>query len=104
MGRMGTNTEGYITEISQDFENCKMWDFDWKDMQVLMVINALNSSDENEAHLAEKLTESYKSSILKKKSLGNATDPEDNIGILGGDKRKEASHVQLRKRKEKRKR
>ena len=28
MGRMGTNTEGNITEISQDFENCKMWNFD----------------------------------------------------------------------------
>ena len=67
MGRMGMNTEGYITEISQDFENCKMWDFDWKDMQVLMVINALSSSDEDEARLAKKLTESYYLSKVNKK-------------------------------------
>ena len=46
-----------------------MWDFDWKDMQVLMVINALNSSDEDEARLAEKLTESYNSSKVNKKVL-----------------------------------
>ena len=68
MGKNGANTEGYITEISKDFEDCKMWDFDWTDMQVLMVINSLNSSDENEACLAEKLTESILS-ILNKKVL-----------------------------------
>ena len=69
MGRMGTNTEGYIKEISQDFENCKMWEFDWKDIRVLMVINQLNSSDKEEARLAEKLMESYNMSKVNKKAL-----------------------------------
>ena len=69
MGRNRVNTEGYITEIAKDIKDCKMWDFKWTDMQVLMIINSLNSSDENEAHLAERLTETYNSSILNKKSL-----------------------------------
>ena len=46
-----------------------MWEFDWKDMRVLMVINALNLSDKEEACLAEKLTESYNSSKANKKVL-----------------------------------
>ena len=69
MGRNGANTEGYITEIAKDMEDCKMWDFKWTDMQVLMIINSLNSSDENEAQLAERLTETYNSSILNNKVL-----------------------------------
>ena len=58
MGWMGKNVEGYIDKISHSFQNCKMWEFDWKDMRVLMVINQLNSSDKEEAHLAEKLIKS----------------------------------------------
>ena len=69
MGWMGTNTEGYIDEISQNFENCKMWDFNWKDMRVLMVINQLNSSDKEEARLAERLMESYNALKADKKAL-----------------------------------
>ena len=69
MGRNGVNTEGYITEIGKDMEDCQMWDFKWTDMQVLMIINALNSSDKDEAQLAERLTETYNSSILNKKVL-----------------------------------
>ena len=67
MGWMGENTEGYIEEISQRFENCKMWDFNWKDMRVLMVINQLNSSDKEEACLAERLMESYNASKADKR-------------------------------------
>ena len=69
MGRNGANTEGYITEIAKDMEDCQMLDFKWTDMQVLMIINALNSSDKDEAQLAERLTETYNSSILNKKVL-----------------------------------
>ena len=45
MGRNGANTEGYITKITKEMEDCQMCDFKWTDMQVLMVINALDSSD-----------------------------------------------------------
>ena len=44
MGCIGKNVEGYIDKISHSFQNCNMWEFDWKDMRILMVINQLNSS------------------------------------------------------------
>ena len=49
MGKNGANTEGYITEIKKEREDCQMWNFKWTDMQVLMVINTLNSSNEDES-------------------------------------------------------
>ena len=68
-GLDGKNVEGYIDEISHSFQNCKMWEFNWKDMKVLMVINQLNSSNKEEAHLTEKLMESYNMSKVNKKAL-----------------------------------
>ena len=69
MGKNGANTEGYITEIKKEMEDCDMRNFKWTDMQVLMVIDTLNSSDEDESQLAEKLTEAYNSATLNKEIL-----------------------------------
>ena len=38
-------------------------------MPILIIINSLNSSDENEARLAERLTQIYNSSFLSNKEL-----------------------------------
>ena len=69
MGKRGANTEGYIKEIMREIEDCDMRNFKWTDMQVLMVINSLDSSDEDESQLAEKLTEAYNSATLNKEIL-----------------------------------
>ena len=45
MGCMGKNVESYIDKISHSFQSCKMWEFNWHDMRILMIINQLNSSD-----------------------------------------------------------
>ena len=70
MGRRGANTEGYIKEIKKEIEDCDMRNFKWTDMQVLMVINSLDSSDEDESQLAEKITKVYNSANLNKEVHG----------------------------------
>ena len=69
LGKNGENTEGFISEIVKEMEDCRMWDFQWTDMPILIMINSLNSCDENEVRLAERITQIYNSSILSNKVL-----------------------------------
>ena len=65
----GANTESFISELVKEMEDCKMESFQWTDLPILIMINSLRSSDENEARLAERLTHIYNSSILSNTEL-----------------------------------
>ena len=43
LGKNGENTEGFISEIVKEMEDCKMESFLWTDMPILIIINSLNS-------------------------------------------------------------
>ena len=68
-GRGGENTESFISELMKEMEDCKMESFRVTDQPILIMINSLRSSDENEARLAGRLTNIYNSSILSNKQL-----------------------------------
>ena len=53
----------------KEMEDCKMELFRIADLPILIMINSLRSSDENEARLAGRLTHIYNSSILSNKEL-----------------------------------
>ena len=53
LGAEGENTESFIPELVKEMEDCKIESFRWTDMPILIIINSLNSCDENEARLAE---------------------------------------------------
>ena len=55
-GVEGSNTESFISELTKEMEDCRMESFWWTDLPILIMINTLRSSDENESRLAERLT------------------------------------------------
>ena len=68
-GFEGSNTESFLAQLNRDMEDCRMESFQWTNLSILIMINTLGSSDENEARLAERLNHLYNSAILNNRVL-----------------------------------